>query len=344
VSGLPCRLRRVGSLVTVLLLLAVGACGCSAQDALGSYKAARTLHLAPDGRLIVADQGTGRHDGAVVAVDTVSHKRTVLLQNLPSTQHSGQAHADLAGPSGAAMAPNGTVCAVIGDATTQNAGFATLRCTDGLVVDLEAFQARSKLPSNPYDAVSDGLDGWYVSDGAANNVLHVNQAGEVVVVARFPSLAATGLGGRDGQGVPTGLTLGPDRTLYVALYGGAPFDGPPAAVVSLAPDAATRPTMVKPKLLALLPHPIALALTPDGLAVVDYGGAPGERGKGELHLIRGVGSDAPADSGSPERARPSRLLASGLDGPTGLARLPDGRWAVAESGHSRLKILTGRRA
>jgi hypothetical protein len=102
--------------------------------------------------------------------------------------------------------------------------------------------------------------------------------------------------------------------------------------------------MVKPKLLALMPHPIALALTPDGLAVVDYGGAPGERGKGELHLIRGVGSDAPADAGSMEPARPSWLLASGLDGPTGLARLPDGRWVVAESGHSRIKILTGRRA
>ena len=107
---------------------------------------------------------------------------------------------------------------------------------------------------------------------------------------------------------------------------------------------ATGPTMVKPKLLALMPHPIALALTPDGLAVVDYGGAPGERGKGELHLIRGVGSDAPADTASLGRARPSRLLAFGLDGPAGLARLPDGRWAVAESGHSRLKILTGRRA
>ena len=146
------------------------------------------------------------------------------------------------------MAPDGTVCAVIGDATTNNAGFATLRCTDGLgVVDLEAFQGRSRLPSNPYDVV---WDGRYVSDGAANNVLHVNRAGEVMVVARFPSLAATGLGGRDGKGVPTGLTPGPDRSLYVALYGGAPFAGPPAAVVSLAPEVATRPTMVKPKLVA----------------------------------------------------------------------------------------------
>ena len=54
------------------------------------------------------------------------------------------------------MAADGTVCAVIGDATTRNAGFASLRCTSGLVVDLEAFQARRMLPSNPYDVVSDG--------------------------------------------------------------------------------------------------------------------------------------------------------------------------------------------
>jgi hypothetical protein len=173
-------------------------------------------------------------------------------------------------------------------------------------------------------------------------VLQVDRAGKVAVIARFPSLAASGLGHRDGQGVPTGLTLGPDRTLYVALFGGAPFDGAPAAVVALAPDAAIRPGKVKPKLVALLQHPIALAPTPDGLAVVDYGGAPGERGKGELRLIAGVGG-ATGGARSPASAGPSRLLASGLDGPTGVARLPDGRWAVAED-HRRLKVLTGNRA
>jgi hypothetical protein len=72
-------------------------------------------------------------------------------------------------------------------------------------------------------------------------------------VARFPSLAATGLGRRDGQGVPTVLTLGPDRTLYVALYGGAPFDGPPAAVVSLAPEAAPDPPWSSPSWLRSCP-------------------------------------------------------------------------------------------
>jgi glucose/arabinose dehydrogenase len=76
--------------------------------------------------------------------------------------------------------------------------------------------------------------------------------------------------------------------------------------------------------------------------VVDYGGAPGERGKGELRLITGVGGGT-GGARSPAPAGPSRLLASGLDGPTGVARLPDGRWAVAEN-HPRLKVLTGNRA
>jgi hypothetical protein len=325
-------------LALAVLLLAGAMGGCSSAGPLGEYRAARTLHLAPDGRLIVTDLGSGRNDGTVVAVEVGSGRQTVLMRDLPSTRNSGQAHADLAGPSGAAMAADGTVCVAIGDATAAHAGFAALRCTSGLMVDLEAFQASNKLPSNPYDVVSDGGKGWYISDGAANNILHVDQAGTVTIVAYFPNLAAGGLGGRQAQGVPAGLTLGPDRTLYVALYGGAPFDGPPAAVVSLAPDAATRKGQVKPRLVALVQHPIALAVTPDGLAVADYGGAPGERGKGELRLLSGVGTAAAAGPGSLQPFGRSRLLASGLDRPTGVARLPDGRWAIAETGHTGLTV------
>jgi hypothetical protein len=59
---------------------------------------------------------------------------------LPSTRGSGQQHADLAGPSGADMAADGTVCAVIGDTTREQAGFSTLRCSDGLAADLEAYE------------------------------------------------------------------------------------------------------------------------------------------------------------------------------------------------------------
>jgi hypothetical protein len=178
--------------------------------------------------------------------------------------------------------------------------------------------------------VWDGQDGWYVSDGAANNVLHVDQDGGVAVVARFPSLRAAGIGERDGQGVPTGLARGPDGTLYVALYGGEPFDGPPAAVVSLAPGAGTGRAQARPRLLAFLPHPIAVAVTPVGIAVLEYGGGPEARDRGELRLLGGAGATAGA----------GRVLASGLDRPTGVVRLPDGRWVVAETGRGGLRVLT----
>jgi SAM-dependent methyltransferase len=65
--------------------------------------------------------------------------------------------------------------------------------------------------------------------------------------------------------------------------------------------------------------------------------------QGELRLIAGAGGDAAAGTHSRARATPTRLLASGLDGPTGVARLPDGRWVVAESGHTRLTILGSKR-
>jgi hypothetical protein len=335
--GLPGRRRRrpyLGALAGAVLLGAA-LCGCSRGNQLGEYEAARTLHLAPDGRLLVTDLGAGRDDGAVVAVEVDSGRRTTLMRDLPSTHGSGQSHADLAGPSGADMAADGTVCVVIGDATKTNAGFATLRCSSGLVVDLEAFQARSKQPSNPYDVVWDGEDGWYVSDGAANNLLHVDRAGKIVEVASFPGLQAAGLGNRKAQGVPTGLARGRDGTLYVALYGGAPFDGPPAAVVSLPPGAGTGTAKARPKLLATVPHPIAVAVTPDGLAVVDYGGGPGGEDRGEVRLFA---------TGDGVKPGPGRLLASRLEGPTGVARLPDGRLVVAETGRHRLRVLPADRS
>jgi hypothetical protein len=200
------------------------AAGCGRQDPLAGFAAPRALRLAPDGRLLVTDLGTGRGDGKVVAVDLAAGQQQVLLERLPSTRRSGQQHADLAGPSGAAMAADGTVCAAIGDATRERAGFSTLRCSGGLVADLEAYeQARNpdgrELASNPYDVAWDGGDGWYVSDAAANAVLHADRAGRIRTVAVLTSMAP--FGGRPAQGVPTGLARAADGTLYVALFGGS---------------------------------------------------------------------------------------------------------------------------
>jgi DNA-binding beta-propeller fold protein YncE len=322
--------RRLAATLGAACLLAAVA-GCGRPDPLGGFDAPRTVHVAPDGRLLVVDQGTGNGDGRVVAVDLAAGRREVLLDRLPSVRGSGQQHADLAGPSGAAMAADGTVCVVIGDATRERAGFSTLRCTSGLVADLEAYEQTAELDgrdraSNPYDVAWDGQQGWYVSDAAANAVLHVDRTGRIRTVAVLASMAP--FGGRPSQGVPTGLVRADDGTLYVALFGGAPATGGRAVVVALRPDrdgtGHTRPAVV-----ARAAAPIGVAPTPQGLVVLDYGGGPGDRGQGRLLLVAG-----PSD--------PGRELASGLDRPVGIARLPDGRYVVAETDRGRLRLLPPR--
>jgi hypothetical protein len=322
--------RRPLAVVAAALLLGAVLTGCGRPDPLAGFAAPRAVRLAPDGRLLVTDLGTGRGDGRVVAVDLAAGRRKVLLDRLPSTRRSGQQHADLAGPSGAAMAADGTVCAVIGDSTRPRAGFSTLRCSGGLVADLEAYEQAAnpdgrELASNPYDVAWDGGDGWYVSDAAANAVLHVDRAGRIRTVAVLASMAL--LGGRPAQGVPTGLARAADGTVYVALFGGAPATGGPAVVVALRPDpdgGRTRPTAV-----AAAVAPIGVTPAPEGLAVLDYGGGPADRGRGRILLV----------------ARPAGLgavAATGLDRPVGMARLPDGRYVVAETDSSRLRLVTPR--
>jgi hypothetical protein len=320
--------RLVGRLGVVWLLIAA-LTGCARPDPLGGFDAPRAVHLAPDGRLLVTDQGTGNGDGKVVAVDLAARRRTVLLDRLPSTRGSGQQHADLAGPSGAAMAADGTVCAVIGDATREGAGFSTLRCSNGLAADLEAYERAAnpdgrELASNPYDVAWDGRDGWYVSDAAANAVLHVDRAGRIRTVAVVADMGP--FGGRPVQGVPTGLARAVDGTVYVALFGGAPASGGQAVVVALRPDHGVG-GRARPMAAARGVAPIGVVTTAQGLAVLDYGGGPADRGRGRILLVTG-----PAD--------PGRVLAAGIDRPVGMARLPDGRYVVVESDRTGLHILT----
>jgi hypothetical protein len=120
----------------------------------------------------------------------------------------------------------------------------------------------------------DGRAGWYVTDAAANAVLHVDRTGRIRTVAVLASM--TRFVGRPAQGVPTGIARAVDATLYVALFGGAPAEGGSAVVVTLTPgpDGASR---ARSRAAALAAAPIAVVPTPEGLAVLDYGGGPGDR-------------------------------------------------------------------
>jgi hypothetical protein len=113
--------------------------------------------------------------------------------------------------------------------------------------------------------------------------------------------------------------------VYVALFGGAPATGGPAVVVALRPEQGGG--QARPAAAATGAAPIGVTTTPQGVAVLDYGGGPADRGRGRILLVAG-----PAD--------PGRVLAAGMDRPVGMARLPDGRYVVAETDRSRLRVLT----
>ena len=287
---------------------------------LSGFHHPRTVHLAPDGRLIVTDLGTGKDDGRVVAVDLDSGKQETLLGHLPSTKNSGQRYADLAGPSGAAVARdgprNGPVCAVIGDASKPNRGFNSLRCTNGLTADFKAFEEANnpdgrEIASNPYDIVSDGQTGWYVSDAAANVVLHVDERGTIEVAALFGTFCC--LAKQGAEPVPAGLSIvvsgRGDRAVAVALFGGAVGTvGQTAAETGLG--------------FANLPSAIAVAGS----------------GKNSYFLVYDDGLGTAKSGAIVDIDR--RDVVTGLDRPTGFARLPDGRFVVAEEERGRVFLVT----
>jgi hypothetical protein len=322
---------KLATLITLTVLALVAAVAATSIRLFGpsgappgpleGYHHPRAIHRAPDGRLIIADLGSGHDDGQVVAIDLVNNTRTVLIDKLPSTTHSGNRYADLAGASGAAMAADGTVCVVIGYADRPAAeGFNTLRCTDGLRVDLKKFEEEHnpdglEIDSNPFDIVWDGGDGWYVSDSGANALLHVSRQGSITVAQLFTTFATFTKPKQ--EGVPTGLSLAPasahgSERIIVALYGGAFASYRPGAT-----DATTNPGLE----WAIAPHPIAALEDGETLYMLSYSDSDDRKGSGQIF----------------DRNR--TVIATGLDRPTGFARLPDGRFLVSEEARSRVRIV-----
>lgn len=285
------------------------------DDPLSGFARPRTVHFAPDGRLLITDLGTGKDDGRVVAVDLEHKTQEVLMGRLPSTRDSGQRFAEVAGPSGAAMALDGTVCVVIGDGP-DGRGFAEMRCSDGLRVDLKAYERANnpgggELESNPFDIVysGDGPGDWYVSDAAANAVLHVSHIGDVTVVGVFNEVSGFG----SLEGVPTGLNAWEGR-LTTALYGGAVMTGGNNLTIPVFVDDARPIASASPY---QRDRPVGVE---QGVVFLSYSDRDGRENTGSIRIG-------------------SAVVLDGLDRPTGFVRLPDGRFVVAEEERGRVRIV-----
>jgi hypothetical protein len=160
-------------------------------ETIDGFGAAGPIHLAPDGRIVLAraSSSSGTPDGRIEAFDATTRERTTLLGGL-------------ADPVAADIGPDGTVCAIALLAETRLP--AQVRCSSGLTVDFVA-GSPAGLPgarASVADIVSDGSGGWVVADPDRAALLHVDQAGTVVLLAsirQYPSVPALPLGlARDG--------------------------------------------------------------------------------------------------------------------------------------------------
>lgn len=283
----------------------------------------RAVHgaLPPDGRLIVADAGTGKDDGRILAITPaagaskdgtlLAEEVQVLMEGLPSRK-DGDA---VIGAQGAHMSRTGVVCAAIGKAVdaagASLTGYATVRCTDGRRFDLlkaerELNPDGKGIDSDPYDIFFNGQDSWFVSDRGANTIWRIGPDGSINVQTVFADVAELPKGQAPS---PAGLHVtinGRGQALVaVALSGGG--------IAGFAPG---------PK-----DQPIVFAQPGNPTAIWDDG-------KDTFVLLPG---DAP-ESGRIVNIKGTTPV-SGLDRPAGFTRLADGRLVVSEPARRRLRVV-----
>jgi len=217
----------------------------------------RGLAFGPDGALYIAEAGF--NDAVPAPGDTFAYSmngsitqvmgsmQTRIVTGLPTIYNSLMD--DVTGPQDIVFSSNGTGYVVVGlgaDPAIRPAGSLlghVLSFTpDGSYADfadVSAFEAMNNpaggpVDSNPYHlAASSG--GLLVTDAGANTVTSFSATGDGSLVAAFPS-RFIGQPAPASDSVPTGVTVGPDGTIYVAELTGFPFTPGAAQIYSIAPD------------------------------------------------------------------------------------------------------------
>lgn len=314
---------RLKAVVAALAGVAVALSGCSDRggDDGDVFRAPRGVSLSPDGgTVLVADAGSGKDDGRVISfavppADTAGDYEpamtTVVLKDLPSRKVDGRDYTAIAGPSAAAMAPDGVVCVVISDGGEKQPG--ELRCTDGLTVDLAAVERernpdKGEVASDPFGIAADVDRGWFVSDLRGNSVLFIDRSGDVTVVAVFKDIQ-----GLRSDGQPAGLYAiqGQRGTpvVGVALYSGALAGFSPALTQA-------------PVVQEMDGRPVALQDDGSETLALFWSNGDGDEGSGSVfNMTLGL------------------TVAEGLDRPSGFVKLPDGRLLVSYERDGKLAIV-----
>lgn len=213
----------------------------------------RGISVAANGRVYVAEAGTGAAGSGRISVIDHGKLRTVVA-GLPSTNSP---EGEVTGPTNIALKSTGNAVFTIG-AGPQNvdARFNTLQRVSGsrTLADIQAYvnahpdTTDLDRPANPTDSNPYGvawLNGSHtlVTDAANNTLLLVGPHHGIQTVAKFPNevISTAGIPGFPGpamvpaEAVPTTVAIGPDGYWYVGELKGFPFTPGTSRIWRVAP-------------------------------------------------------------------------------------------------------------
>jgi hypothetical protein len=202
----------------------------------------RGITVGADGRVYVAEAGTGARGSGRVTVIAHGTART-LVGGLPSAT-AGEG--DVTGPTNVAVSPQGKLVGLVGGGPQMlDSRFdSLLRLQPGAAKSLANVQAfvtdhpdttDLDQPANPTDSNAYGVawvdaNHYLVADAANNTLLMVGPGSSVRRVAKFPNQVVSTAGVPDfpvpfvpAEAVPTSVAIGPDGYAYVGELKGFPF-------------------------------------------------------------------------------------------------------------------------
>lgn len=222
-------------LLVAALVLALFAAPAIAGAVTGFNAEVFGLATAPNGDLLVADQGTG-----IVSIKDDALSGSISLPGAADVSPIGRNSMWVV--TDAAPPPDGPI---------NDTGQALWRVSKGKarqIVNLFEFEAANdpdgNVDSNPFDVQALGGEAALVVDAGGNDLLRVSDEGEVEVLAVFPTRLAdcpapfcppdTQL---PAQATPTSVAVGPDGSYYVGELRGFPGPIGESSIWRVSPDA-----------------------------------------------------------------------------------------------------------
>ncbi len=239
----------------VLVVSPALAAGPSVSIVASGLNNPRGIDIAANGRIYVAEGGTGAAGSGRISVINGGSVSTVL-GGLPSGFEEGE----VAGPTNVALQSTGNLVALIGkgDQSSDSRFNTVIRVSgDRTLGDIQAYIGtdptnplhgdpgdleQNPVDSNPYGAASLGGSRTLVTDAGNNALFLVGPNRQVQTVARFPvevvstahipNFPAPQL---PAEAVPTSVAVGPDGYWYVGELKGFPFTPGASRIWRIAP-------------------------------------------------------------------------------------------------------------